>query len=99
MRVHYRAGALDDIAQIHDYRTREHSARVAAHVMGAIRGGIDLLAANPEIGNETNHERAMRRWPIREYLYAIFYSVDRSLDAITITRVVAGARVKDLRKP
>ena len=85
-----------------DYYDRlpgKYRALTPASADSAIRAAIDLLAANPEIGNETNHERAVRRWPIREYPYAIFYSVDRSLDAITIVRVIASARVKDLRKP
>jgi plasmid stabilization system protein ParE len=96
--MRYSMRALDDIDRIVEYRAREHSLRVAGRVKAAIRAAIDLFAANPEFRNETDHRRAMRRWPMGEYPYTIFYSGDRSLDAITIVRVIASAQVKDLRK-
>jgi plasmid stabilization system protein ParE len=98
MRVQYRTRARDDIAEIYDYRAREHSANVAARVEGAIRRAIEMLARRPEFGSKTNHRHPVRRWPMHEYPYAIFYTVDRDLDVITILRVVASARVKDLRR-
>lgn len=96
MRVQYGTRARDDIADIHEYRSREHSPAVANHVELAIRASIEMLAEHPEFGRKTDHEHSVRRWPMNEYPYSIFYSIDWHLDAITIVRVVASSRVHSL---
>ena len=96
MRVQYRTQARDDIAEIHDYRSNEHSPDVAMHVELAIRAAIEMLAAHPEFGRKTDHKHAVRRWPMSEYPYTIFYMIDWHIDTITIVRAVQSGRVHDL---
>jgi plasmid stabilization system protein ParE len=98
MRVEIHARARDDISEIYEHRSREHSPRVATHVGEAIRETIGMLARDPELGTETSHKRPIRRWPMSEYPITIFYAIDRNSDVITIIRVTASARVRDLRR-
>ncbi len=98
MRAQYRARARDDIAKIFEYRAREHSPRATAQVELAIRATLDMLAAHPEFRRKTDHRAAVRRWPMSDYPYTIFYTLDWHLDAITIVRVVTAARVRNVNE-
>lgn len=96
MRVRFRAKALDDIAGIYLFRATTQSVEVAAHIEAAIFATTDLLARHPELGSKTDHKDRVRRWPMTQYNYAIFYRIgDEGLD---ILRVVDGRLIRDLRR-
>ena len=96
MRVLFRAKALDDIACIYLFRSTAQSVYVAAHVEAAIFATVELLGRHPELGSKTDHEAGVRRWPMTQYDYAIFYWV--SDEALDILRVVDGKLVRDLQR-
>jgi plasmid stabilization system protein ParE len=98
MRVQYLARARDDIAAIYEYRIKHHSVATAGHIEVAIRASIEMLAANPEFGRTTDHRRAVRRWPMSEYPYTIYYQIDGEISTITIVRVIASGRVRNLQR-
>ena len=54
-------------------------------------GGIRRL------GTRTN-EANVRRWPMPEYRYTIFYLVERDDDRIDILRVMDGRRVRNVKR-
>jgi plasmid stabilization system protein ParE len=94
MRFQYRTRAHDDIAEIYRYRSEEHSPQVAAYVAAAIRAAVEMLAAHPEFGSKTDHRVGVRRWPMTEYPYTIFYVIHSQIETIDIVRVLANARVR-----
>ena len=94
MRVRFRAKALDDIAIIYLFRSTAHSVEVAARVEAAIFASTELLSRYPKLGSKTDHKAGVRRWPMTQYEYGIFYRVgEQSLD---ILRVIGGKLVRDL---
>ena len=97
MTVQFRAKALDDVNSIYRYRMTEHSAEVAAHVEAGIFATTKMLCRHPEFGTKTDHT-FVRRWPMMEYDYTIFYLIDWKDEALDILRVVDGRRVRNLRK-
>ena len=97
MKVHFRAKALDDIQSIHRFRSREHSIEVAAAVEAAIFDTTKMLGRHPEFGATTDHND-VRRWPMTEYDYAIFYLIDWQDQALDVLRVVDGRYVRNLKR-
>jgi hypothetical protein len=57
-----------------------------------------MLVSNPEFGLCTNHHKELRRWPMPEYPYTIFYAVDWPGDTLTVIRVIDSRRVRNLRR-
>ena len=96
MNVRYRTAALEDIEAIYQWVAR-HSTRVAAEVEAAILTAVEWLGEHPEFGALTD-EASVRRWPMREYGYTIFYLVERAADRIDILRVMDGRRVRNVRR-
>jgi len=96
MNVSYRASALDDVEGIYQWVAR-HSTRVAAEVEAAILTAAEWLGTHPELGTRTD-ERDVRRWPMPEYRYTIFYLIERDDDRIDIVRVMDGRRVRNVRR-
>jgi plasmid stabilization system protein ParE len=94
MRVRFRAKALDDIASIYLFRSSAHGAEVAAHVEAAILATTELLGRHPELGIKTDHKARVRRWPMTQYDYAIFYRIGE--EGLDILRVLDGNVVRDL---
>ena len=74
MMVRYRSRAQEDVADIYDRIARD-SAPAAQRVEDTIRRAVGMLAIEPELGVDIGHQQ-MRRWPMTEYKYTIFYRVD-----------------------
>ena len=95
MRVYYRDRAQLDIEKIYDWVARE-SLEAAQRVENAIRSAADLLAMRPEIGVATGY-KSVRRWPMPDYHYTIFYRI-ASHGFVDVLRVVDGRQVRNLRR-
>ena len=96
MNVRYRASALEDVEGIYQWVAR-HSKKVAVEVEAAILTAAEWLGRHPELGTRTN-EANVRRWPMPEYRYTIFYLVERHDDRIDILRVMDGRRVRNVKR-
>jgi plasmid stabilization system protein ParE len=96
MNVRYRARALEDIEGIYQWVARR-STRIAADVEAAIATAAEWLGAHAEIGAMTD-EPNVRRWPMPEFRYTIFYLLEREHDRIDILRVLDGRRVRNVRR-
>ena len=96
MNVRYRARALDDVHAIHEWRARQ-SADVAEKVEAAIFAAADWLGEHPKFGSKTD-EVNVRRWPMTDFRYTIFYMIDREADAIDVLRIMDARRVRDLKR-
>jgi len=93
MNLRYRATALEDIHAIYTWRSRQ-SPEIAERVESAIFATVDWLAAHPTLGTKTD-EKSVRRWPMTDLRYAIFYSIDRDADTLDVLRIVDGRRLRD----
>jgi plasmid stabilization system protein ParE len=60
----------------------------------AIFATTELLARHPELGIKTDYAANVRRWPMTQYDYAIFYRVGK--EDLDILRVLDGKLVQDL---
>jgi plasmid stabilization system protein ParE len=96
MNVRYRARALDDVHAIHQWRARQ-SADVAETVEAAIFAAADWLGEHPKFGSKTD-EVNVRRWPMTDFRYTIFYVIDREADAIDVLRIMPGEQVRNLKR-
>jgi plasmid stabilization system protein ParE len=96
MNLRYKATALEDIDAIFAWRARV-GAEVAEKVASAIFTTGEWLAAHPNFGAKTD-EAEVRRWPMTDLRYVIFYSIDRDKDALVILRIMDGRRVQDLKR-
>ena len=95
MKVRYRARALEDVDGIYQWRARQ-STNVAEKVEAAVLAAAEWLGEHPEFGTMTD-ERDVRRWPITDFRYTIFYLIDREAEAIDVLRVMDGRSVRDLK--
>jgi len=93
MNLRYRATALEDIHAIYAWRAPQ-SAEVAEKVESAIFATVHWLGAHPNLGTKTD-EANVRRWPMTDLRYVIFYSIDQDSDALDIVRIMDGRRVHD----
>jgi len=59
---------------------------------------LHMLGKHPQFGTKTDHAN-MRRRPMTEYQYAIFYLIDWQEDAIDVVRAVDGGLVRDRISP
>jgi len=96
MNVRYRARALDDVHAIHQWRARQ-STDVAEKVEAAIFAAADWLGEHPKFGSKTD-EVNVRRWPMTDFRYTIFYVIDREGEAIDVLRIMDARRVRDLKR-
>src|SRR5437879_1568604 len=94
MKVRFRAKALDDIASIFLFRSRRHRPEVAARVEGAIFATTKLLGRHPELGTRTDYKAEVRRWPMAEYDYTVFYLIDKG--SLDVLRVLDGKLLENL---
>jgi plasmid stabilization system protein ParE len=95
MRVRYRATALEDVDGIYLWRARQ-STNVAEKVEAAVLAAAEWLGEHPEFGTMTDQNN-VRRWPMTDFRYTIFYLIDREVDAIDILRIMDARRVRDLK--
>ena len=96
MNLRYRAAALEDIDAIYAWRSRQ-SPEVAERIESAIFATIDWLAAHPTLGTKTD-EANVRRWPMTDLRYAIFYVVDKDAAVLDVLRIMDGRRLRDLNR-
>ena len=96
MNVRYRARALQDVQGIHEWRARQ-SADVAEKIEAAIFAAAEWLGEHPKFGTRTD-EDDVRRWPMTDFRYTIFYVMDRDAEAIDVLRVMDGRRVRNLKR-
>ena len=96
MNVRYRARALQDVDGIYQWLAR-HSTNVAEKVEAALMAAAEWLGEHPELGTMTD-EANVRRWPMPEFRYTIFYLVDRDDEALDVLRVIDGRRVRNLKR-
>jgi plasmid stabilization system protein ParE len=94
MKVRFRARALDDIASIFQFRSIRHSREVAARVEAAIFATTKLLGRHPELGTRTDHKAEVRRWPMTDYDYTVFYLIDKG--SLDVLRVLDGKLMQNL---
>ena len=96
MNVNYRGRALEDVDAIYQWRARQ-SPDVAEKVEAAIFAAADWLGEHPKFGSKTD-EANVRRWPMTDFRYTIFYVVDREAKAIDVLRIMDARRVRDLKR-
>lgn len=95
MNLRFRATALQDIDAIYTFRARQ-SLELAERVEAAIFATVDWLGSHPEFGTKTD-EQEVRRWPMTDLRYTIFYQLNRDENALDVLRIMAGRQVEDLR--
>ena len=93
--VRYRTRARDDIENIY-HRIARDMPRVALRVEDGIRAAAELLASRPELGVATGH-RDVRRWPMPDFRYTIFYRIS-TREYIDVLRVIDARRVRNLKR-
>ena len=96
MNVRYRARALEDVAAIYEWRARQ-SLDIAEKVEAAIFAAAAWLGDHQKFGTRTD-EADVRRWPMTDFRYTIFYIIDREADAIDVLRIMDARRVRDLKR-
>src|ERR1700682_1964047 len=96
MIVTYRARALGDVRAIYQWRARQ-STDVAEKIEAAIFAAADWLGEHPKFGSRTD-EANVRRWPMTDFRYTIFYVIEREADAIEVLRIMDARRVRDLKR-
>ena len=96
MNVRYRTRALEDVHEIYQWRARQ-STEIAEKVEAAVFAASDWLGEHPEFGSKTD-EPNVRRWPMTDFRYTIFYIIDREAEAIDVLRVMDARRVRDLKR-
>jgi plasmid stabilization system protein ParE len=96
MNVNYRARALKDVHAIYQWRARQ-STDVAEKVEAAIFAAADWLGEHLKFGSKTD-EANVRRWPMTDFRYTIFYVIDREAKAIDVLRIMDARRVRDLMR-
>ena len=57
----------------------------------------DRLGEHPEFGSKTD-EVDVRRWPMTDFRYTIFYVIEREEDAIEVLRIMDARRVRNLKR-
>ena len=96
MRARYVPRAQRDVEEIYT-RNVENSPDRARRVEVAMRGDVELIELNPEIGHATGHRQA-RRWAMPDFDYTIFYRINWEGERIDILRVVDSRRVRNLSR-
>ena len=82
--------AQGDLTDVRQYLMGEGGARLARYVLGEIRSGLQLIAANPGAGHsrEDLTDEPVKFWPIFSYL--IVY--DPAMKPVGIARVLHGSQ-------
>jgi len=89
--IRRRRRALNDLASIYRYLTREASAEVARRYLERFEDKLGVLAANPGIGTRRipGHPD-VRLFPVERHL--VFYRPLPKGDGIEVIRILHGAR-------
>jgi plasmid stabilization system protein ParE len=95
MNVRYRDIALEDVQGIYDWRARQ-SSDIARKIEAAIFAATEWLGEHPELGTMTD-EADVRRWPMTDLRYTIFYCVDREGAEVDVLRIMDARQIRDLR--
>jgi plasmid stabilization system protein ParE len=61
------------------------------------RLAADRLGEHPEFGSKTD-EVDVRRWPMTDFRYTIFYVIERDEHAIEVLRIMDARRVRNLKR-
>ena len=96
MKVSYRARALEDVRMIYEWRARQ-STDMAEKIEAAIFAAADWLGEHAKFGSKTD-EANVRRWPMTDFRYTIFYVIDREAEVIDVLRIMAGKQVRNLKR-
>ena len=96
MKVRYRARALEDVDGIYQWLAH-HSTNVAEKVEAALMTAAEWLGQHPELGTMTDTAN-VRRWPMPDFRYTIFYLIDRDDEKVDVLRVMDGRRVRNLKR-
>ena len=96
MKVSYRARALEDVHGIYQWRARQ-STDMAEKVEAAIFAAADWLGEHSKFGAKTD-EANVRRWPMTDFRYTLFYNIDWYAEAIDVLRIMDSKRVRDLKR-
>lgn len=96
MTVRYRTRALEDVQEIHAWRARQ-SPELADKIEAAIFAVADWLGEHSKFGSKTD-EANVRRWPMTDFRYTIFYWLDREGETIDVLRIMPGKQVRNLRR-
>jgi len=96
MNVRYRARALEDVAAIYEWRARQ-SVGIAEKIEAAIFAAAEWLGDHRKFGAKTD-EANVRRWPMTDFRYTIFYWLDAEGQAIEVLRIMPGKQVGDLKR-
>jgi len=96
MNVRYLPRALKDIDQIYK-RIAIDNTLAADQVEQMIRSTIRTLAREPGIGVTTGRHN-IRRHPMTQYDYAIFYRINLHHDTLDVLRIVHGRQIRDLKR-
>jgi plasmid stabilization system protein ParE len=70
---------------------------MAEKVEAAIFAAADWLGKHPKFGSKTD-EMNVRRWPMTDFRYTIFYVIVREVEAIEVLRIMDARRVRDLKR-
>ncbi|MGE0851890.1 MAG: type II toxin-antitoxin system RelE/ParE family toxin [Hyphomicrobiaceae bacterium] len=96
MNVRYRLRALDDVQAIYDWRSRQ-STEIAAKIEAAIFAAAEWLGRHPELGTMTD-EGDVRRWPMTDFNYTIFYRTDMRVGELDVLRIMDARRIRNLQR-
>ena len=96
MNVRYRTRALEDIRAIYMWRARQ-SLELADSVETAIFATGDWLGGHHKLGAKTD-EMNVRRWPMTDFRYTIFYRVNWSNAEIDVLRIRDARQVRNLKR-
>ena len=96
MRVRLTPVAGEDIAAIYQ-SLAVHSESFAARIESAVFEALDVFGTFPEFGVPTD-EADVRRWPMPDFRYTIFYRLNRDKEVIEVLRIIDSKRVRDLNR-
>jgi plasmid stabilization system protein ParE len=84
------------VAEIYNWRARQ-STEIADRIEAAIFAAADWLSDHSKFGAVTD-EAGVRRWPMTDVKYTIFYVINGEATSIDILRVLSGRQVKNLKR-
>ena len=96
MKIVFSYKSRQDIDDIFIWISREN-VTIAQEVETKIRSACENLAEFPFASSDTN-EDDIRRAPISQLPYTIFFRVNNSIKTIEIARITHGSQVQNLRK-
>lgn len=79
---------------IHDWRARQ-SVELAEKIESAIFAAADWLGDHKMFGTKTD-EPNVRRWPMTDFRYTIFYWIDEKGGAIDVLRILPSEQLRNV---